>query len=74
VKAEEFGQIDPDDGVKMDRAVRAAFADAVRRHRAANVPIAIWEDEQVKLLSPFDIPLSEEVEHQSAPHEGADDD
>lgn len=48
-------------GEKMDRAVRLAFADAIRRHREANVPMAIWEDEQVKLVSPFDLPLPEEI-------------
>lgn len=46
-----------DDGAKMDRAVRAGFADAVRLHREANLPMAIWENEQVRLVSPFDIPL-----------------
>lgn len=49
------------DGEKMDRAARLASADAIRRHREANVPMAIWEDEQVKLVSPFDVPLPEEV-------------
>lgn len=39
-----------------------AFADAIRRHREGNVPMAIWEDEQVKLVSPFDIPLPDEIE------------
>lgn len=48
-------------GEKIDRAVLAAFADAIRRHREGNVPMAIWEDEQVKLVSPFDIPLPEEL-------------
>lgn len=51
----------------MDRAVRLAFADAIRRHREANVPMAIWEDEQVKLVSPFDLPLPEEVGAAEAP-------
>lgn len=51
-------------GEKVDRAVQAAFADAIRRHREANVPMAIWENEQVKLVSPFDLPLPEE--HSSA--------
>ena len=49
------------DGEKMDRAARLASADAIRRHRDANVPMAIWEDEQVKLVSPFDLPLLEEA-------------
>jgi hypothetical protein len=46
-----------DDGARMDRAVQAGFADAVRLHREANLPMAIWENEQVRLVSPFDIPL-----------------
>jgi hypothetical protein len=46
-----------DEGVAMDRAVRDGFADAVRLHREANLPMAIWENEQVRLVSPFDIPL-----------------
>jgi hypothetical protein len=46
-----------DDGAKMDRAVRDGFADAIRLHRAVNLPMAIWKDEQVVLVSPFDIPL-----------------
>lgn len=48
---------DADDGARMDRAVRDGFADAVRLHREANLPMAIWENEQVRLVSPFDIPL-----------------
>lgn len=49
-----------DDGAAMDRAVRDGFADAVRLHREANMPMAIWENEQVRLVSPFDIPLPDE--------------
>jgi hypothetical protein len=57
MKAENAQQGGADDGAKMDRAIRAGFADAVRRHREANLPMAIWENEQVRLVSPFDIPL-----------------
>jgi hypothetical protein len=64
--AEDPSGIDLKDGAKMDRAVRNAFADAVRMHRQANVPMAIWENEQVKLVSPFDIPLPEEEVGESA--------
>lgn len=46
-----------ENGAAVDRAVEAAFAEAVRRHRAAGVPMAMWEDGAVKLVSPFDIPL-----------------
>jgi hypothetical protein len=44
----------------MDPAVRDGFTDAVRLHRETNLPMAIWENEQVRLVSPFDIPLPDE--------------
>lgn len=67
-------EADQRDGEKMDRAARLASADALRRHREANVPMAIWEDEQVKLVSPFDVPLPEEGPEEVAPepHRRAD--
>ena len=53
MRAEELGQAElEDDGAKIDRAVRDAFADAVPLHREANVPMAIRENERVKLVSP----------------------
>lgn len=55
--AEKTQPSEIDDDGRMDRAVRAGFADAVRLHREANLPMAIWENEQVRLVSPFDIPL-----------------
>lgn len=67
MRADEIHDADLHDGEKMDRAVRLAFADAIRRHREANVPMAIWEDEQVKLVSPFDLPLPEEAPAVAAP-------
>jgi hypothetical protein len=62
------------DGSAVDRAVEAAFADAVRRHRVAGVPMAMWEDGAVKLVSPFDIPLPGEdpVEQPRRQVQGAD--
>jgi hypothetical protein len=45
------------DGTAVDRAMEAAFADAVRRHREAGVPMAMWEDGAVRMVSPFDILL-----------------
>jgi hypothetical protein len=53
-------EADQRDGEKTDRAVRLASTDAIRRHRNASVPMAIWEDEQVKLVSPLDIPLPDD--------------
>ena len=41
----------------LDRAMDVAFMDAVRQHRAANVPMVMWEDGEVKHVSPFEIPL-----------------
>jgi hypothetical protein len=54
---EDARYVQADDGARVDRAVRDGFADAIRLHREANLPMAIWENEQVRLVSPFDIPL-----------------
>jgi hypothetical protein len=54
---EDAQRVQADDGARMDRAVRDGFDDAVRLHRESNLPMAIWETEQVRLVSPFDIPL-----------------
>lgn len=58
--AETPQALEADDGARMDRAVRDGFADAIRLHRESNLPMAIWENEQVRLVSPFDIPLLED--------------
>jgi hypothetical protein len=50
------------DGKAIDRVMDLAFHDAVRRHRAANVPMAMWEDGEVVQVSPFDIPLPDDPE------------
>jgi hypothetical protein len=62
------------DGTAVDRSMEAAFADAVRRHDEAGVPMAMWEDGAVKMVSPFDIPLpGEEPEDVPKRHvQGAD--
>jgi hypothetical protein len=64
----------PGDGARVDRALRDGFADAIRRHRDANLPMAIWENEQVRLVSPFDLPLPGEPPAGAAerPEQGAD--
>jgi hypothetical protein len=41
----------------VDRAVARAFADAVRRHRAAGVPMVFSENGTAVLKDPFEIPL-----------------
>ena len=41
----------------IDRAVARAFADAVRRHRAAGVPMVFSENDTVVLKDPFEVPI-----------------
>jgi hypothetical protein len=41
----------------IDRAMAAAYADTIRRHRQANVLMAMWEDGRTVLVSPFDVRL-----------------
>jgi hypothetical protein len=48
------------DGTAIDHAMAQAFHAAVRRHRAANVPMAMWENGEVREVSPFDIPLPDD--------------
>ena len=48
------------DGRAVDRAVNAAFYEAVRRHRQAGVPILVRKDGRPVEVSPFDIPLPED--------------
>ena len=38
------------------RALRQAAGQAMRRHREAGVPIAIWQDNAVVRIAPEDIP------------------
>lgn len=48
------------DDARMQAALDLAFYDAVRRHRAANVPISMWENGAVVEVSPFLIPLPDD--------------
>jgi hypothetical protein len=48
------------EGTAVDRAMDLAFQAAVRRHRAANVPMAMWQNGEVLHVSPFDIPLPDD--------------
>jgi hypothetical protein len=48
------------DDARMQAVLDRAFQEAVRRHRAANVPMAMWEDGEVVHVSPFDIPLPDD--------------
>ncbi len=47
----------------VERAARAAFFDAVRLYRQANLPLVMWKDGKVDLVSPFDVTLPEEEEN-----------
>jgi hypothetical protein len=44
----------------IDRAVTRAFADAVRRHRAAGVPMVFSENGVVVLKDPFEVMIPDE--------------
>jgi hypothetical protein len=48
------------DDARMQAALDRAFHSAVRRHRAANVPMVMWENGAVVEVSPFDIPLPDD--------------
>lgn len=48
------------DDARMQRALDEAFHSAVRRHRAGSVPIVMFENGEVREVSPFDIPLPED--------------
>lgn len=50
----------------FERAMAAAYADTVRRHRQANVPMAMWEDGRTVLVSPFDVRLPGEEDRPAA--------
>lgn len=45
------------EGAALDRAMDAAFHEAVRRHRAANEPLVMWVNGESKHVSPFEILL-----------------
>lgn len=60
------------DDARMQAALDRGFYDAVRRHRAANVPMVTWEDGEVKEVSPFDIPLPEDPDPPTRHAQGAD--
>jgi|GEM_PF-3934438 len=49
-----------DDDARMQRVLDEAFHAAVRRHRAANVRMVMWEDGEAREVSPFDIPLPDD--------------
>lgn len=42
---------------KVDVAIKRGVRDALRRHKQAGNPIAVWRDERVVILQPEDIPI-----------------
>lgn len=43
----------------VDRAVVQAHRDVIERHRRLGVPLAIWRDGAVAIVSAHDVPLPE---------------
>ena len=48
------------DGTEIDRALKEAVREAVRRHKLLGNPVAVWRDNKVCWLQPDEIPLPEE--------------
>ena len=46
---------------EIDRAVKEAVLDALRDHKQAGNPVAVWEDGKVKIIQPEDMVLPEEA-------------
>ena len=44
------------------RAFKSGVRDAMRKHKAAGVPIAVWEDGKVKIIPPDEIVVPEEAD------------
>lgn len=57
--SEELTDLDPilGDPDRIEGAVRAAVQEALRLHKRAGNPIAVWRDGQVVWLAPEDIPV-----------------
>ncbi len=52
---------------KTHQEMRQAVLDALRDHKQAGNPIAVWEDGKVKIIQPEDIVLPDETSAVSAP-------
>lgn len=50
-----------------DRLVKEAVWDALRDHKQAGNPVAVWEDGKVKIIQPEDIILPDATASVSAP-------
>ena len=49
------------EGDPVDRAIVAAHAEAVRRHRQLGAPMVVWRDGRVVEVSPHEIAIPEET-------------
>jgi hypothetical protein len=45
------------DRTAIDEAFGLAFGDAVRRHRAGNVPLVLWRNDRIEHVDPWEIKL-----------------
>ena len=43
----------------LDQAMREAFCDAVRAHRATRIPLVFWENGQVVRVDPNEVSIDE---------------
>jgi hypothetical protein len=48
------------DGAVIDRAIEAAFARTVRRHRQLGLPLIVWRNGRVMEVSASDIALQDD--------------
>lgn len=57
--SEELTDLDPilSDSDRIERAVQRAVQEALRVHKRAGNPVAVWRDGQVVWLAPEEIPV-----------------
>jgi len=57
--SEELTDLDPilSDSHRIERALQRAVQEALRMHKRAGNPVAVWRDGQVVWLAPEEIPV-----------------
>jgi hypothetical protein len=57
--SEELTDLDPilNDSDRIEAAVQRAVQEALRMHKRAGNPVAVWRDERVVWLAPEEIPV-----------------
>jgi hypothetical protein len=57
--SEELTDLDPilGDSERIERAVQRAVQEALRMHKRAGNPVAVWRDGKVVWLAPEEIPV-----------------